>query len=164
MVIASAISLPGLSPPLSSRRISLRLGSPSASNGSPAAGTWANCSAARLDAQLEPAGKLVERRPQVGHRPPEQSQKRAGVLLAHVKRGTAARGRRQLIGPDPTEEAEGHAAAEPQPRGRLKRRDLHREGPARGGLAADLHRPARRDTALNPVDAGIPGRPARASP
>ena len=40
MVIASAISLTGLSPSLSSRRISLRLGSPSASNGSPAAGAW----------------------------------------------------------------------------------------------------------------------------
>src|SRR5580692_7358647 len=127
MVIASAISLTGLSPPLSSRRISLRLGSPRASNGSPAAGTWATCSAPRLDAQLEPAGELLEGRSQVRHRPPDQSQKRAGVLFAHAKRGAAACGRRQLIGPHTPEEAERKAAAESQPPGRLKRRDLHRE-------------------------------------
>src|SRR5216683_862798 len=66
MVIAAAISWTGLSPPLSSRRISRRLASPRASKGSPAAGTRAICSAARLDPQLEPAGESAEGRSQVG--------------------------------------------------------------------------------------------------
>src|SRR5216683_1345029 len=91
MGIAAAISWTGLSPPLSRRRISRRFGSPKASKGSPEAGARTIRSAARLDSPLEPLGELVEGRAQVGHRPPDQRQKRAGVLFAHVKRGAATR-------------------------------------------------------------------------
>ena len=53
------------------------------------------CSA--LGALLQAAGDLPERRPEVGHGPPDQGQQRAAVLLAHGEVGAVLARREETI-------------------------------------------------------------------
>src|SRR5471032_1361809 len=78
-----AISCTDFSPRPSSRRISRRFASPSASNGPLVSCIAAIGLAARLHATLEPGRELPEGRIQVGNRLADRSRQGTAVLLAH---------------------------------------------------------------------------------
>ena len=105
---------------------------------------------------LEAGRELLERGPQVGHGPPHERQHRAGVLLAHVKLGAAARLAGQGVGAHALEEPERHAAGPDHVPGRAHLGDLHLEGPARIGLGIELDRLAGGDRALHALEARVP--------
>src|SRR2546429_4423740 len=112
----SAISRTDRPPAPSSSTMARRLGSPSASKGSPA--RWGVGTAVLpllLRPVLEAVGELRERRPQVGDRAPDQRYERAGVLLPHGEQRRTVGLRGQRVPAYPPEErrtaGEGHALA-----------------------------------------------------
>src|SRR5450432_3018275 len=106
----------------------------------------------RLGPALEPLGEPVERWSEIWHRAPDQPDQRSGVLLAYPERRSPGAVWRYLEGPYAPEQAQWHAATEPQPGWRIKVRHPDGEGPAGRRLGPDRDLLTGRDLAVDSVD------------